>query len=381
MRVLHVNKYHHRRGGAETTVFAFERLLADAGHEVVPFAMAHPENEPSPWSAHFVSQVRHDRPSPRAALRALGFGVRRPLRRLLAAARPDVALIHNAYHQLGLPGLLDELAARDVPAVLFLHDARVVCPAHTLLRDGRWCEDCAGSRFRHAFFHGCGGSRAHGLVLAWSAARERRRLGTVRAFLAPSRFLAEKIAVLGFPHPVRFLRNPVAPADPVPGGVAFGFAGRLAREKGVEVLRDAAARAPELSFRVAGDGPARLDWPPNVTLLGRLPPEVLARERAGWRAEVVPSLAGENCPHSVLEAFALGLPVVSSDRGGLPELVEGRGIVVPAGDAGALAAALRAMDAGRARELGALGRAFVRDECAPGRIVRELVTVLEAARC
>ncbi len=385
MRVLLVNKFYYPRGGSETSMLRMAALLSAKDHEVIPFSMHDPRNEPSRWDPFFLTPVGHDRPSLRAATRALGYGVRRPLRRLLDAARPDVALIHNAYHQLGLPGLLDELAARRIPVVLFLHDMRVVCPAHTLLRNGSLCEACADGRFRNAFLHACGGSRARGLVLAWSARRERRRLGTVKTFLAPSRFLIDKVASMGFAHPVRLLRNPVPLVAPgTPGEAAvFGFAGRLSEEKGVHVLRDAASRAPELSFRIAGDGPLRLDWPSNVTLLGRLGPEALAGERVHWRAEVVPSIGFENCPNSVLEAFAMGLPVVAGNLGGLPELIgtDERGLLFPAGDANALAQALQSLGADRARELGARGRAFIAGECDPARFTKQLVAILEAARC
>jgi hypothetical protein len=50
MRVLAAHKYYWPKAGAETYLFALERLLTAAGHEVVPFAMAHPENRETPWA-------------------------------------------------------------------------------------------------------------------------------------------------------------------------------------------------------------------------------------------------------------------------------------------------------------------------------------------
>ena len=53
MNVLLVNKFFRHGAGAETVVFDTLDLLSNAGHDVVPFAMAHENNEPSPWSRHF----------------------------------------------------------------------------------------------------------------------------------------------------------------------------------------------------------------------------------------------------------------------------------------------------------------------------------------
>jgi hypothetical protein len=68
MRVVNANKFYYRKGGAETAYFQTARLLEEHGHEVVPFAMRHPENEPPPWSRFFPSQVEVR--APRAGLPA-----------------------------------------------------------------------------------------------------------------------------------------------------------------------------------------------------------------------------------------------------------------------------------------------------------------------
>ena len=55
MRILLVNKYFYRKGGAETYFFALAEGLKELGHEVAFFSMKHPNNEPSRWSKFFVS--------------------------------------------------------------------------------------------------------------------------------------------------------------------------------------------------------------------------------------------------------------------------------------------------------------------------------------
>jgi len=131
-------------------------------------------------------------------------------------------------------------------------------------------------------------------------------------------------------------------------------AGRLARQKGIDLLLRAVARlreqVPGLRLAVAGDGP-------EAPRLERLACELGVERRVRWlgaRPEIagllsaadlvaVPSRS-EGLPYVVLEALALGRPVVAAAVGGIPELVRDgeEGWLVPPGDAEALAAALAA---------------------------------------
>jgi glycosyltransferase involved in cell wall biosynthesis len=123
----------------------------------------------------------------------------------------------------------------------------------------------------------------------------------------------------------------------------------------------------ELETLVVGDGPDRDDVEAEIRRLGLEQRVVLAGERDDVpvllaESDVfVLSSRSEGLPVSVLEAMAAGLPVVASDVGGLKELVvDGEtGLLVPAGDEAALAAALRPLLQNRdlRRRFGAAGRA------------------------
>jgi glycosyltransferase involved in cell wall biosynthesis len=81
----------------------------------------------------------------------------------------------------------------------------------------------------------------------------------------------------------------------------------------------------------------------RVHFVGSLLADDLPAQLRASLVFVQPSMVEEGFPLTSLEAMACGLPLVTSDRGGCPEMVEdgGNGFVVPSGDAGALAAALR----------------------------------------
>lgn len=396
MRVLLANKYFHVKGGAERAFFEMDAALTAAGHETVHFALQDVRNQPSPWAAWFPSEASYDGGVlARATWRGVGrlfysSEVRRALRGLVERSRPHAAILHNVYHQLG-PAVLLELRALGVPTIMVLHDYKIVCPAHTLLRNGTVCEACAGQRFHRAALHGCGGSAVRGILLAaeshwqWTL----RTYEHVRAFVAPSRYLAATARRMGFPFPVELVPNavrvPVEPADAALA-VAVGFAGRLAPEKGLDVLLDAAAHLPSIPFRLAGDGPSRdrvaeqvrIRGLRNVRLLGNLDRAELEREMRGWRLAMVPSIFPENSPYAVLEPLALGIPVVASNHGGVPELIDAPEALVPPGDPAALARAIGDLwsDPTRCRRLGFAGRARVVSEHAPARLVARLEAIL-----
>ena len=139
-----------------------------------------------------------------------------------------------------------------------------------------------------------------------------------------------------------------------------------------------------MRLEVAGDGPERAALealahdvaPGRVRFLGRLDRTELHRRMAGAAAVVVPSVWYENQPMVVLEAFALGRPVIGTDLGGTPELVDpGRtGWLVPPGDAAALSAAVTAAvdDGDEADRRGAAARAVAGRDHALDRHLAEL---------
>ena len=150
--------------------------------------------------------------------------------------------------------------------------------------------------------------------------------------------------------------------------IVVGFAGRLVPEKGLEVLFDAMAGDRRLHARIAGGGPMAEHLPAilerrgligRVELVGALAPDELPDFYRSIDVLAVPSLPAANWTEQfgrvAIEAMACGVPVVSSDAGALPDVVGGAGIVVPVGDAEALAIGLVEAAGPRADELRASG--------------------------
>ena len=145
---------------------------------------------------------------------------------------------------------------------------------------------------------------------------------------------------------------------------------RLNRMKGIEYFLEAVVevsrRYPEVRFVIAGDGDNRAELEAYAAKLG-IASKVLF---TGFRTDlphllaeadlsVLPSLS-EGLSNSILEAMSAGVPVVATNVGGNPEIVEDgvTGLLVPARDSAALAKAMIRMfeEPGLRLEFGAAGR-------------------------
>lgn len=150
-------------------------------------------------------------------------------------------------------------------------------------------------------------------------------------------------------------------------GLVVGAAGRLVPIKGYDRLLDAFGRLrhlqPRARLEIAGDGPSRAELERKSVQLGIQDAvhflgwqEDLAKVMAGWAVFVQPSLE-EAFGITVLQAMASGLPVIASEVGGLPEIVDPgvTGLLVPPGDVPALTHAMNELlgDPSRQRSLGA----------------------------
>jgi len=381
MRILHVNKYLYRRGGAESYMQEVASLQQAAGHEVAFFGMDHPDNEPQAYAEHFPAYLELEPAPPSVAGRVTGFGrmvwstsARRGIDAVAADFHPDVVHLHNVYHHLS-PSILGPLARRRIPTVMTLHDYKLACPTYRFLDKGEVCQACLGGHFGQAVRRRCkDGSLASSTAMAAELAVHTalRVYRHVQLFVCPSRFMAGRMAAGGvFPDRLRWIPHFVSPLperSSVEGSENVVFAGRLSPEKGVDTLIEAVGRVPAMGLEIAGEGPdrgrledlARERGDGRVRFLGRLDGDEVDAVIGQALAVVLPSRWYENQPMIVLEAFARGVPVIATDIGGTPELVRhgADGLLVPPDDADALAAALRMLvdDPARARAMGKAAR-------------------------
>lgn len=222
--------------------------------------------------------------------------------------------------------------------------------------------------------------------------------------LCPSRYLSELAVAWGVePARVTVLENATPELGVLPSreeartrlgleGPVLAFAGRLGPAKALDVALRAVARVDGVGLVLAGDGPERarlealageLGVSGRVRFAGALPrQDVLALYRAADAALL--SSAWENFPHSVVEALAVGTPVISTAVGGVAEVVQDgvNGLLVPAGDVDRLAQAIERLTGDRElRELLAAAAAPSVERLRPEHVYGRLEQILlEASR-
>lgn len=215
-----------------------------------------------------------------------------------------------------------------------------------------------------------------------------RVVACTEAAAAPVRDLGAAVRVVpyGVRWPVADYRGP-RHDPPVVGMLAL-----LTPWKGHRVLLDAVAALDGVVVELAGGSfsgdqayvdelrarAAQPDLADRVRFLGHVDPDAVM---AGWDVVVSSSVLPEAGPLSVLEAMAHGLPVIASAHGGPTEfLADGAGVLVPPGDAAALARELGAVlaDDDRRARMGARAREVVADRHDVARTLPRLVDELTA---
>ncbi|MFL5946099.1 MAG: glycosyltransferase family 4 protein [Gaiellaceae bacterium] len=241
-----------------------------------------------------------------------------------------------------------------------------------------------------------GGGGPTGVVLRRARDAELRRAAYV---YCPSAYLRSLVLSWGIaPERVSVLPNPVpslpelADRDELRrsfglNGATLAFAGRLTAQKSLGRALAAVAAADGVQLVIAGEGPDRepleqraheLGIAERVTFVGPQPRNRVVELFRAADATILSS-SWENFPHTVVEALAVGTPVLAMEAGGVGEVVRDgvNGILVPAGDEPALADAVRTYfgDAALRERLRAAAAQSVA-AYAPERVFGELETTL-----
>ncbi len=362
-------------GGAHRWAAVLADELAARGHDVTVATMWHggmPELEhrgPHVVPVHRLRQLRtaasplvrdssqrHSPPFPDPFLIA-------GLRRVLAESRPEVVLSH------GWISVSAERAVRGthIPLILSSHDYGFFCPKRTLLYRGK---PCTGPRLAKCL--GCAGSHygaVKGAVTTASLSYFKRAAPPRTAAMhSVSCYLDGMNArhLLGF-RPLhravpRYVVPPFLNLDPsdeisedelaamlarLPEEPFILFVGALRLAKGIEVLFDAYARlrnAPPLVLvgTIEPDGPAR--FPPEAIVLTDVPHSAVMAIWTRALIGVMPSLWPEPLGTVAVEGITQGVPMVATIPGGAIDVLGGAvGVLVPQGDALALANALQSL--------------------------------------
>lgn len=344
MRILQINKFFYRRGGADHHFFDLSDLLKSKGEEVIHFSMKHPDNLSSPYEKFFVSEVNFEKTTVDSVLKSgrvfYSAEANKKLDRLIKETKPDIAHAHLVYHQLP-PSLLEVLKRNNVPVVMTIHDWKPICPNYLLYTEGRPCARCKDKKYYHCLQYKCvEDSYAKSFLASMESYfhhAKRYYEDCVDMYVAPSRFVKEMFLSFGWkeskikvlPHflPDSFSRVSVPPANPVLA--SFAYIGRLSKEKGADrLVKYWAKKRVNHQLDVYGSGPLENDLArfleknkiQNIRLMGRAARESINFSK--YTAIIIPSEFYETFGLVAIESWARGVPIIARDSGGLAELME-----------------------------------------------------------
>ncbi len=346
MKVLLVNKFHYMKGGSERYYFSLADALRKNGHEVHFFAMQDEKNYPCDDSKYFVSNVSVNGGLTNKIKYILNMDYSKEayykMDELLNNINIDVAILNLVHKQITL-SIIDALKKHNVKIIWTMHDLITVCPSYTML-DGkqRICEKCLDGNFKHCLENKC---IKNSTLMSYLSMREAKYIKKMKfyynvdCYICPSEFYREKLIEGKFTNsPIVYLPN-LLPEEAeyslnLDNDNYILYFGRLSKEKGVETLINVIGQT-KYKLYIVGTGPIADDLKnivkekelTNIEFKGFKQGKELTDFVKRSKIVILPSEWYENGPYSAMEAMALGKPLIVSDKGGLPELIDENGYI------------------------------------------------------
>lgn len=342
MKILMVNKFLYPNGGSETYMFKLGEYLTSLGHQVEYFGMEHPHRCVSNSAESYTENMDfHNSGALKKILMSMktiySAEARKKIRKVLDNFKPDIVHLNNFNYQL-TPSVILEIRKweketnKSVKIVYTAHDYQLICPNHMLNNPntGENCEKCITDGFINCIKGKC----IHGSTLKsvigcaeavfWNSNNVYNKIDKI---ICCSNFMKCKLDT----NPVLksktvALHNFVDKAGKQDTDKKdyFLYFGRFSQEKGINTLLKACSELPDVKFIFAGIGPLEneINKLSNIENVGFKSGKELNDLISQAKASIYPSIWYENCPLSVMESISLGTPVIGSNIGGIPELID-----------------------------------------------------------
>jgi glycosyltransferase involved in cell wall biosynthesis len=319
---------HYLNAGGEDTAFKTEiNFLKLQGFEVKSFSVNQSRNK--------IKLIVE------AGLACLGFSLHlKRFKKVTKEFKPDIVRFHNIFPLITTKAfkIAKKTGAR---TILILHNYRPICINGQRLKQGNLCNKCLIKKsFWPGIFYSCyRGSLIQSILasFAWKLTYYRNDFFFIDEF----RCLSEESKKIfsrnkSFPeHKIKVVRNRLDIPELFQDNSShkkydFMFIGRLSPEKGVSIFLDLAKKYPEYKFAIIGGGSLVFDVNQmivneeikNTEYLGIANRDKIFNLLTLTKTLIFPSIWEELCPMVILEAYACGVPVISSNFGGQAELVK-----------------------------------------------------------
>lgn len=353
-KILLVHNYYKIPGGEDIVVENERRLLEKQGHQVVFYCRQNKEME----SFSFIRKLL----LPLTAF----FSVRtyREVRGLIRKEAIDIVHVHNTLTLIS-PSVYYAAFACGKPVVQTLHNFRLLCPNGIFLRNGKICEDCTEKGLTCAIRYGCyRNSRTQSLVSAF-VLKLHRLLGTYNRiyYICLTEFNKKKLLLLNkdkkiiIPEERIFIKPNFIPdflEQPRRKKEQYIYVGRMETLKGIQILLEAWRMFSEKKLLLCGIGPEE-EWVcqyikthhmEQVKFLGWQSHDKVLCMLAESKALILPTMCYEGQPTVIMESYAVGTPVITTNIGNAGNMVKHgvTGLKFACGDITSLQEAVRQME-------------------------------------
>jgi glycosyltransferase involved in cell wall biosynthesis len=339
MKILQINKYLKIVGGAETYMFQLSKALQDLGHEVRFWGMEDKDNLVCDFPKLEAANIDYSKQGLFQKLTSAVDTVyskmnRKNIIKVLDVFQPDIVHIHNYNFQL-TPSILPEIKKKGIKVIQTVHDSQMVCPYHRLYNFQRdeVCTKCVTGSFvncvKDKCFDGSLFKSTLGALESGFYHHFKYYEKYIDTYISPSRFLASLLShrinqqieiIPNFTEVVQINKESENSKK------YYLYYGRISDEKGVLEIIDI-FKETKLQLIVVGKGPiekevgkkvANVD---NIKFIGAKYGKELFELVKNSKYVVQSSKWYENCPMTIIESFALGVPVIGSNHSGFKDLI------------------------------------------------------------
>lgn len=341
MNILLLNWTWFPSGGDWTYVNSMFNLYTGKGHKVIPFSCKDDRNIYSEYSVYFFDKFNTDSKN-LLNLRRNIISAGKKLENLIKSERIDVAHLNNLNHYV-TPEFLRILSKHRIPVVITVHDYKFICSLTTFFRNGKVCEQCSGGKFIRCAINKCKGGKILPSLLSsiqnyyYNISKIYDRIDY---YICPSEFIRQIFIKNGYDgnkfvtiyhfYEKEIINNVNKLTKAQSKQKRYiTYLGRVEENKGVRTLVNAVAELPEVNLTVIGYGNLLKEMKEfcennkihNIEFAGNRDRKDALDIVMQSEFLVVPSIWYEVFGYTAIEGMLLGKPVIASDSGALPELI------------------------------------------------------------
>lgn len=324
-KVLIVHNYYKIPGGEDSVVENEKNMLLENGHDVVLYTRHNDEIK----SKGILGKLMLPFDT------IFSFKTYIEVKKRIKEENIDIVHVHNTLPLIS-PSVYYSAKHCKVPVIQTIHNFRLLCPAATLTRDNKICEECIEKSLICSIKNKCyRGSLMQSIVSAFTLGFH-RLIGTynkVDGYIALTKFNKNKLMSLVNEDKIFIKPNFVKKDNEIfkeNRDNYFLFLGRIDELKGIRLLVEVWKDIDNSKLFVLGKGPLEKDIRQyikdnnikNIDLLGFKQKNEVMEFISNAKALIVPSQWYEGFPMTIVESLSLGVPVIAGDIGNLTMIID-----------------------------------------------------------